>query len=97
MKLNVLVACEYSGIVRDEFLKLGHNAFSCDLLPCESTYNTDSSRHYQGSGKGKERSKFYPGIAQAMAQQYSSYILNHPHQTKLPILSSLSQAQGESR
>jgi hypothetical protein len=49
LTLNVLIACEYSGIVRDEFLKLGHNAFSCDLLPCESTYNTDTFRHYQGS------------------------------------------------
>ena len=48
MKLNVLVACEYSGIVRDEFLKLGHNAISCDLLPCESTTFKDKSLHYQG-------------------------------------------------
>ena len=30
--MRVLVACEYSGIVRDEFLKLGHDAVSCDLL-----------------------------------------------------------------
>jgi hypothetical protein len=42
--MNVLVACEYSGTVRDAFLDLGHNAWSCDLLP------TDSPRgiHYQG-------------------------------------------------
>ena len=33
--MNVLVACEFSGIVRDAFIKLGHNAFSCDLLPSE--------------------------------------------------------------
>ena len=36
-KLNVLVACEFSGIVRDEFIKLGHNAWSCDILPSESS------------------------------------------------------------
>lgn len=32
-RLNVLVACEYSGRVRDAFAALGHNAMSCDLLP----------------------------------------------------------------
>lgn len=30
--MNILIACEYSGIVREEFNKLGHNAWSCDLL-----------------------------------------------------------------
>lgn len=34
--MKVLVACEYSGIVRDSFLELGHEAISCDLLPTES-------------------------------------------------------------
>ena len=33
--MRVLVACEYSGAVRDEFIKLGHNAISCDLLPTD--------------------------------------------------------------
>lgn len=33
-KLNILVACEESQAVCKEFRKLGHNAFSCDLLPC---------------------------------------------------------------
>lgn len=33
--MRVLVACEYSGIVRDAFIKKGHNALSCDLLPTE--------------------------------------------------------------
>lgn len=32
--LNVLVACEESQRVCTEFRKLGHNAYSCDLLPC---------------------------------------------------------------
>ena len=31
--MNVLIGCEFSGIVRNEFIKLGHNAYSCDLLP----------------------------------------------------------------
>lgn len=34
--MNVLVACEFSGKVRDAFLRRGHNAYSCDILPTES-------------------------------------------------------------
>ena len=34
--LRVLVACEYSGVVRDAFLAAGHDAVSCDVLPTES-------------------------------------------------------------
>lgn len=34
--MKVLVACEYSGRVRDAFLALGHDAVSCDLLPSEA-------------------------------------------------------------
>lgn len=34
--MNVLIACEFSGIVRDAFIETGHNAVSCDLLPTES-------------------------------------------------------------
>lgn len=33
--MRVLVACEFSGIVREAFKKLGHDAWSCDLLPTE--------------------------------------------------------------
>ena len=42
-KLRVLIACEYSGIVRDSFLARGHDAMSCDLLPTEKP-----GPHYQG-------------------------------------------------
>lgn len=41
--MKVLIACEYSGIVRDAFIKRGHDAISCDLLPTESP-----GPHYQG-------------------------------------------------
>jgi len=41
--LRVLVACEFSGIVRTAFEKRGHDAWSCDLLPTEMP-----GRHYQG-------------------------------------------------
>ena len=33
--MKVLVACEFSGTVRDAFIARGHDAVSCDLLPCE--------------------------------------------------------------
>src|SRR3990167_10003611 len=32
---KVLIACEFSGIVRDEFRKRGHDAYSCDLIDSE--------------------------------------------------------------
>lgn len=41
--MRVLVACEFSGVVRNEFAKLGHEAMSCDFLPTES-----DGWHYQG-------------------------------------------------
>ena len=43
MKLQVLVACEYSGRVREAFAKRGWEAWSCDLLESEVEGN-----HYQG-------------------------------------------------
>jgi hypothetical protein len=36
--MRVLVACEFSGIVREAFRALGHDAWSCDLLPSEHPY-----------------------------------------------------------
>lgn len=41
--MKILVACEYSGVVRDAFIAVGHDAMSCDLLPSDS-----SGPHYQG-------------------------------------------------
>ena len=35
--MRVLVACEFSGVVRDAFLAKGHDAWSCDILPSETT------------------------------------------------------------
>ena len=45
--MRVLVACEFSGIVRDAFLERGHEAMSCDLLPTERP-----GPHYQGDVLG---------------------------------------------
>jgi hypothetical protein len=35
-EVKILVACEFSGVVRDAFLRRGHDAVSCDILPTES-------------------------------------------------------------
>lgn len=42
--MKVLIACEFSGVVRREFRKLGHDAWSCDLLPADD----NSEFHIQG-------------------------------------------------
>src|SRR5665213_1477585 len=42
--MKVLIACEYSGIVREAFAARGHDAWSCDLLPSE----IPSNNHIQG-------------------------------------------------
>ena len=41
--MRILIACEYSGVVRDAFIARGHKAMSCDLLPTDSP-----GPHYQG-------------------------------------------------
>ena len=41
--MRVLVACEFSGVVRDAFIAHGHDAMSCDLLPTEAP-----GPHFQG-------------------------------------------------
>lgn len=41
--MKILVACEFSGVVRDAFIRAGHDAMSCDILPTDSP-----GPHYQG-------------------------------------------------
>lgn len=41
--MKVIIACEFSGVVRDAFLRRGHEALSCDLLPGEG-----DGPHFQG-------------------------------------------------
>jgi site-specific DNA-cytosine methylase len=43
--MEILIACEFSGIVRDAFAAKGHNAWSCDLLPSEKP----GGKHIQGN------------------------------------------------
>src|SRR6187431_2980443 len=46
--MRVLIACEFSGVVRNAFLKKGHDAWSCDLIPSESE---PYWRHFQSDIK----------------------------------------------
>jgi hypothetical protein len=46
--VKVLVACEFSGVVRDAFGDRGHYAVSCDLLPSESPFG----KHHVGDALG---------------------------------------------
>lgn len=67
--MNVLIACEYSGVVRDAFNNKGHHAISCDLLPTDSP-----GRHRQGDII-EYLDKAEPG--------YFDLIIAHPECTKL--------------
>jgi hypothetical protein len=53
VEVKVLIACEYSGRVRDAFIALGHDALSCDLLPTDSP-----GPHYQGDVFGLDWSAY---------------------------------------
>jgi hypothetical protein len=66
--LRVLVACEFSGTVRDAFLARGHDAWSCDLLPDER----GSNRHIRGDA----RDLLQPGL-------WDLLIVAHPPCTRL--------------
>lgn len=59
--MKVLIACEESQEVCKAFRALGHEAYSCDI---EDTY----------SRSAKVRSKTFPGIARAMAEQWGGDI-----------------------
>ncbi len=59
-QLRVLVGCEFSGTVRDAFIRRGHDAMSCDLLPTEAP-----GPHYCGDifdvvGDGWDLAIFHP-------------------------------------
>jgi len=80
--LRVLVACEYSGRVREAFKARGHYALSCDLLPTETPGN-----HYQGD----VRDVLYDGWDLLIAHPPCTYLtvagvrwLYHPSDKHLP-------------
>ena len=64
---RVLVACEFSGIVRRAFLDRGHDAWSCDILPSEDR----SNRHIQGD------------VRDILHEGWDCLIVAHPPCTRL--------------
>ena len=72
--MNVLVACEYSGRVRDAFTKQGHSAMSCDLLPSDSP-----GEHYQGDIFDLDFSQFDLMIAHPPCTYLSNSGVCHLH------------------
>lgn len=45
--MKILVACEFSGIVRDAFSRKGHDTWSCDIIPTESELTKQEGKHIQ--------------------------------------------------
>lgn len=84
--MRVLVACEYSGRVRNAFAALGHDAMSCDLLPSETAGN-----HYQGDifdviDDGWDLGIFHPpctDLAVSWARHFAAKIADGRQQASL--------------
>ena len=82
--MKVLVACEYSGVVRDAFIRLGHEAISCDLL------DTDvPGPHYKGDifdmlGQGWDLVIAHPPCTALAVSGNSTYAKGMPkHEERL--------------
>ena len=73
--MRVLVACEFSGIVRDAFIARGHDAVSCDLLPSERP-----GPHYRGDIRDMlarlSDAPFFRGIDLMIAHPPCTYLAN---------------------
>ena len=81
MTKKILVACEYSGVVREAFAKRGWDAWSCDLLPTDQP----SDKHIQGD------------CLEAIASQKWDMIIAHPPCTYLTVSNSKNWAGGYTR
>lgn len=71
--MKVLVACEFSGVVRRAFRDKGHDAWSCDLLPSED----NSPDHFQGDVLGF--------LASPDCPQHLDLMIAHPPCTDLAV------------
>ena len=77
MTMKVLVACEYSGTVREAFAAKGHDAWSCDLLPTDIS----SDKHIQDD------------CLKVIASQKWDLIIGHPPCTYLTVSNSKNWAK----
>lgn len=78
--MRVLVACEFSGVVRNAFLAKGHEAWSCDLLECED----DMPYHIQGDVRNYLAGKPMPGNLGWYSEPWD-LIVAHPPCTHLAV------------
>lgn len=93
--MKVLVACEYSGRVRDAFLARGHDAMSCDLLPTDVP-----GPHYQGDvfdiiGDGWDLMVAHPpctDLAVSGARHFAAKIADGRQQRALDFVRALLEA-----
>jgi len=72
--VKVLIACEYSGRVRDAFITLGHDVMSCDLLPTDAP-----GPHYQGDIFDLDLSSFDLMIGHPPCTYLSNSGVSHLH------------------
>ena len=99
-KLFVLIACEESQAECIAFRQLGHIAYSCDLQPCRPNGHPDwvknlpplmancdypNPKEFVRSSRGKYRSRTFPELADAIARQWSAYILDDFAKKTCPI------------
>lgn len=81
--MKVLVACEFSGVVRDAFRRCGHEAWSCDLLPAE-----DGGPHLLGDVRQYLVEPFGGGVLMAGTRLPSfrwDLMIAHPPCTHLAV------------
>lgn len=72
--MKVLVACEFSGIVRDAFLERGHDAMSCDILETDSP-----GPHYKGPVEDLDLTQFDLMIAHPPCTYLTNAGVRHLH------------------
>jgi hypothetical protein len=81
--MRVLVACEFSGTVRDAFVKKGHDAMSCDLLPTDAP-----GKHHQGC---------VIELLNNTKNNYFDLIIAHPECTKLCVSGNAWYGEGKAK
>ena len=79
--MKVLIACEYSGRVRDAFIKRGHDAMSCDLLPTDR-----KGPHHQGD---------VIEFLKRLPDGYFDLIIAHPECTKVAVCGNSTYGEGQ--
>ena len=82
--MRVLVACEFSGVVRDAFIRAGHSAISCDLLPSESKGPDGHATHVKGNLLGN--GGLFATIGRSLGDGWEpDLIIAHPPCTHLAV------------